>query len=66
MGTPGGKGGEMMTYKVTEKRVSIIEYEIEAESEADAKALSGDILDETETDNYAYEIISCEEIGDGE
>jgi hypothetical protein len=55
-----------MTYKVTEKRVSIIEYEIEAESEADAKALSGDILDETETDNYAYEIISCEEIGDGE
>lgn len=65
MATPGGKGGEM-TYKVTEKRVSIIEYEIEAESEADAKALSGDILDEMETDNYAFEIISCEEMGDGE
>ena len=56
----------MMTYKLIEHRVSVIEYEIEAESEAEARAGNGEILDEMETDNYALEIVSCEEMGDGE
>ena len=52
-----------MIYKVIEKRISVVEYEIEANSESDAKSLSGEILEETETDNYGYEIVSCEGIG---
>jgi hypothetical protein len=55
-----------MTYKLIEHRILVIEYEIEAESEAQARAGNGEILDEIETDNYAFELISCEEIGDGE
>jgi hypothetical protein len=55
-----------MKYKLIEHRVSVIEYEIEAESEAEARAGNGEILDEVERDNYALEIVSCEEIGDGE
>ena len=52
-----------MIYKVIEKRISVVEYEIEADSESDAKSLWGEILEKTETDNYGYEIVSCEEIG---
>ena len=55
-----------MKFKLIEHRVSVIEYEIEAESEVEARAGNGEILDETETDNYALEIVSCEEMGDGE
>jgi len=51
-----------MKYKVVEKRMIVVEYEIQAASEDDAQALIGDILHEQETDNYAYELVSCEEI----
>ena len=51
-----------MKYKVIEKRISVVEYEIEAESEKDASQLNGEISSEQETDNYAYELVSCEEI----
>jgi predicted transcriptional regulator len=51
-----------MKYKVIEKRISVIEYEIEAESEDVAKRLEGEIINEQETDNYGYELVSCEEI----
>ena len=51
-----------MKYKVTEKRVCIVEYEIEANSREEAEQLDGEILEETETDNYAEDLISCEEI----
>lgn len=50
----------MKTYKVIEDRLVTVEYEIEAESEEDALRLNGTILDETETDNISYELISCE------
>lgn len=49
-------------YKVIEKRMSVVEYEIEAESEEAAKQLKGEIIDERETDNYGYDLVSCEEI----
>lgn len=52
----------MKKYKVIEKRMSVVEYEIEAESEEAAKQLEGEIIDEQETDNYGYELVSCEEI----
>jgi len=50
-----------MIYIVKEKRTSIVEYEIEAVSEEAAKRLDGEILDETEIDNYAEDLISCRE-----
>lgn len=52
----------MPKYKVIEKRSVIVEYEIEADSEEHAKDLDGNIIDKIETDNYAEELISCEEI----
>ena len=52
----------MKKYKVIEKRMSVVEYEIEAESEEAAKQLEGEIIDEQETDNYGYDLVSCEEI----
>ena len=52
-----------MKYKVVERRIVVMEYEIEAESEEDASKLNGTFLDETEIDNYAYELVSCKKIG---
>ncbi len=51
-----------MKYKVIEKRMLVVEYEIEAETEEKAKQLDGEILDEQETDNYGYDLVSCEEM----
>jgi hypothetical protein len=49
-----------MKYLVVEKRISIMEYEIEADSCKDAEALIGRIISEHESDNYAYDLVSCE------
>lgn len=48
----------MPTFKVVEKRMVTVEYEIEADSIEDAKALDGNILSE----RYGYELVSCEAI----
>ena len=50
----------MPKYKVIEERQVTVEYEIEAENEEDAKQLQGTILDETETDNISYDLVSCD------
>ena len=52
----------MKKYKVVEKRISVIEYEIEADSAEAAEQLDGEIVDEHESDNYAYDLVSCEEM----
>lgn len=51
-----------MIYIVKEKRTSIVEYEIEAVSEEAAKHLNGEIISETEIDNYSESLISCKEL----
>lgn len=50
-----------MKYKVKEKRMQVVEYIIEADTLEEAGRLEGIILDETETDNYGYELVSCKE-----
>ena len=54
----------MPTYKVVEKRMVTVEYEIEADSSESAKVLDGNILGEYEIYNCAHELVSCEAIDD--
>jgi Fe2+ or Zn2+ uptake regulation protein len=49
-------------YKVTERRAATVEYIVEADSQADAENLNGEILEESETDNWAVEMMGCEEV----
>lgn len=50
------------TWKVTEKRCQVVEYEIIAETYEDACKLNGEILYEQEVDNYADDIVSCKQL----
>lgn len=54
----------MPKYKVVEERKSVVEYEIEAKCEADAKILNGDIISEQEIENYGYDLRSCDKLND--
>lgn len=51
-----------MKFKLKIKYVSVREIEIEAKSEAYAKDLNGEILNETEVDFYEDELLKCDEI----
>ena len=51
-----------MRFLVREKRVSVVEYEIEAKSQLDAENRKGEIEYEQEVDNYGDELISVEEV----
>ena len=51
----------MPKYTLKETRLVTVEYDIEAETEDDAKQLNGEILSETETDSIPYEILECNE-----
>ena len=51
-----------MRYKVKARYISEREIEIEAETEADAEKLDGDIISEDETNFYLEEIVSVEEV----
>ena len=51
-----------MKYEVTEERILVVKYIIEAESEEAAKKLDGEILSEEEIDNHGYHLKSCKEL----
>jgi hypothetical protein len=51
-----------MRYHVTELRAFEVEYVIEAESEQDAKALKGTIIEANEHEDYGYEFLGVYEV----
>ena len=52
----------MPRYLVIEHRMHKSGYLIDAESEDAAQGLDGDIVDEANTDDWGYEILSVEEV----
>jgi hypothetical protein len=53
-----------MRYHVTELRAFEVEYVIDADSEQDAKALNGTIIEEVEHESYGYEHLGTYEVED--
>jgi hypothetical protein len=51
-----------MRYHVTELRAYEVEYVIDADSEQDAKALKGEILEEIVHESYGYEHLGTNEV----
>lgn len=52
----------MPRYQVVEHRMHKSGYLIDAASEDDARGLNGDVIDEANTDDWGYEVLSVEEV----